>query len=62
MARAYSCKRFRTTKVTVFRKETLETWGVTKKVTEMPFDQLDLKRAIAGDEREIGRASCRERV
>ena len=55
MARAYSCKRFPSAKVTVFRKETLETWSVTKKVSEMPFDQLDLKRAIAGDERAMQR-------
>src|SRR6202171_2212993 len=54
-ARAYSCKRFPTAKVTVFRKETLETWVVTKKESEMPFDQLDLKRAIAGDERAMQR-------
>src|SRR3979411_3416635 len=55
MARAYSSKRFRTTKFTVFRKETLETLVVSKKMTEMPFDQLDLKRAIAGDERAMQR-------
>lgn len=36
-------------------EETLDTWGVTKKMSEMPFDQLDLKRAIAGDERAMQR-------
>ena len=38
-----------------FSEETLDTCGVTKKMSEMPFDQLDLKRAIAGDERAMQR-------
>ena len=36
-------------------EETSATHGVTNKVSEMPIDQLDLKRAIAGDERAMQR-------
>ena len=36
-------------------EETSDTRAVTKKVSEMPIDQLDLKRAIAGDERAMQR-------
>ena len=36
-------------------EETLATYGVTNQTSEMPFDQLDLKRAIAGDERAMQR-------
>jgi RNA polymerase sigma-70 factor, ECF subfamily len=36
-------------------RETFCTCAVTKLVSEMPFDQLDLKRAIAGDERALQR-------
>jgi RNA polymerase sigma-70 factor, ECF subfamily len=54
MAKAYGCKRFPRAKVTVL-EETLDKWDVTKKLSEMPFDQLDLNRAIAGDERAMQR-------
>ena len=69
--RAYSCKRFRRGKVTdffgkpkidgmggkssVFFKETQHPPIVTNKMSEMPIDQLDLKRAMAGDERAMQR-------
>ena len=36
-------------------EETSDTCGVTKQESEMPIDQLDLKRAIAGDERAMQR-------
>lgn len=39
----------------VFFEETSATRGVTNQMSEMPFDQLDLKRAIAGDERAMQR-------
>jgi RNA polymerase sigma-70 factor, ECF subfamily len=42
-------------KVTVLRKETFRQLMVTKYMSVMPFDQLDLKRAIAGDERAMQR-------
>jgi RNA polymerase sigma-70 factor, ECF subfamily len=42
-------------KVTVLRKETFRQLLVTKYMSVMPFDQLDLKRAIAGDERAMQR-------
>ncbi len=38
-----------------FFEETLARWDVTKRVSEMPIDQLDLKRAMAGDERAMQR-------
>ena len=38
-----------------FSKETSTTSDVTKLESEMPFDQLDLKRAIGGDERAMQR-------
>src|SRR6188768_3284716 len=38
-----------------FFKETSAPYGVTNQTSEMPFDQLDLKRAISGDERAMGR-------
>lgn len=38
-----------------FFEETSATRGVTNQMSEMPFDQLDLKRAIAGDERAMQR-------
>ena len=38
-----------------FFEETLATCAVTNQTSEMPFDQLDLKRAIAGDERAMQR-------
>jgi RNA polymerase sigma-70 factor (ECF subfamily) len=38
-----------------FFKATSTNFGVTKQESEMPFDQLDLKRAIAGDERAMQR-------
>src|SRR5256885_14338255 len=44
----YSCKRFQQAKVTGFSKETSFRSDVTKPLSEMPIDQLDLKRAIAG--------------
>ena len=36
-------------------EETSTSCGVTNQMSEMPFDQLDLKRAIAGDERAMQR-------
>jgi RNA polymerase sigma-70 factor, ECF subfamily len=39
----------------VIFEETFSTPGVTKKESEMPIDQLDLKRAISGDERAMQR-------
>ena len=51
----YSCKRFQLAKVTAFSKETSSRFDVTKPLSEMPIDQLDLKRAIAGDERAMQR-------
>ena len=38
-----------------FFEETSATCAVTNQMSEMPFDQLDLKRAIAGDERAMQR-------
>ena len=38
-----------------FFEATSTNFGVTKQESEMPFDQLDLKRAIAGDERAMQR-------
>ena len=38
-----------------FFEETSTSYGVTNQMSEMPFDQLDLKRAIAGDERAMQR-------
>ena len=38
-----------------FFEETSALHGVTNQMSEMPFDQLDLKRAIAGDERALQR-------
>jgi RNA polymerase sigma-70 factor (ECF subfamily) len=38
-----------------FFEETSVDIGVTNQTSEMPFDQLDLKRAIAGDERAMQR-------
>jgi RNA polymerase sigma-70 factor (ECF subfamily) len=38
-----------------FFEETFNRCAVTKKESEMPIDQLDLKRAIAGDERAMQR-------
>jgi RNA polymerase sigma-70 factor (ECF subfamily) len=51
----YTCRRFQKTKRHRISKETFRTCAVTKLVSEMPFDQLDLKRAIAGDERALQR-------
>jgi RNA polymerase sigma-70 factor, ECF subfamily len=42
-------------KVTVTPRKTLRQSEVTNVLSEMPFDQLDLKRAIAGDERAMQR-------
>jgi RNA polymerase sigma-70 factor (ECF subfamily) len=42
-------------KVTVTPGKTLRQSEVTNLLSEMPFDQLDLKRAIAGDERAMQR-------
>jgi RNA polymerase sigma-70 factor (ECF subfamily) len=38
-----------------FSRETIGSSAVTNQESEMPFDQLDLKRAIAGDERAMQR-------
>ena len=51
----YTCRRFQNPKGHRIPEETLHPCGVTKLVSEMPFDQLDLKRAIAGDERALQR-------
>ena len=52
---AYGCKRFRKAKRHRFSKETSSSSDVTKPLSEMPIDQLDLKRAINGDERAMQR-------
>src|SRR6202030_7858 len=52
---AYRCKRLHRGKVTGFSVETIGRWVVTNQESEMPFDQLDLKRAIDGDERAMQR-------
>jgi RNA polymerase sigma-70 factor, ECF subfamily len=51
----YVCKRLRGMNVTAADTETFTQCGVTNQVSVMPFDQLDLKRAIAGDERAMQR-------